>query len=178
MDARLTKTDWLDHGLRTLARSGAGALKVVPMAAALKVSRGSFYWHFRDIADFHAELLRHWQLRMTDRIVGDLEAGVAEGQRLNQLMKRAMAADNRLDRAVRHWAAQDKSVAEAVAAVDRTRVAYITRLFAAAGVRGKRASSRAAFVYAAYLGQSALADPRLAAIPQSAIDEIAGLLKR
>jgi len=31
------------------------------MATKLKVSRGSFYWHFRDIADFRAQLLRRWQ---------------------------------------------------------------------------------------------------------------------
>jgi AcrR family transcriptional regulator len=46
VDDRLTKSDWIEHGLRTLARDGANALKVGPMATQLKVSRGSFYWHF------------------------------------------------------------------------------------------------------------------------------------
>src|SRR5271166_2476814 len=52
MNDRLTKEDWIRHGLRTLANEGAHALKVGPMATKLKVSRGSFYWHFRDIPDF------------------------------------------------------------------------------------------------------------------------------
>ena len=54
MSDRLTKSDWIDHGLRTLANDGPNALKVGPMATTLKVSRGSFYWHFRDIADFRS----------------------------------------------------------------------------------------------------------------------------
>src|ERR1700680_636047 len=63
MNDRLTKSDWIEHGLRTLASEGANALKVGPMAAKLKVSRGSFYWHFKDIADFRSQVLRSWRER-------------------------------------------------------------------------------------------------------------------
>jgi hypothetical protein len=48
MHDRLTKSGWIRHGLRTLAKDGPNALKVGPMSTKLKVSRGSFYWHFRD----------------------------------------------------------------------------------------------------------------------------------
>src|ERR1700731_1432717 len=58
MNDRLTKSDWIRHGLRTLAKDGPNALKVGPMSTKLKVSRGSFYWHFRDIADFRSQLLQ------------------------------------------------------------------------------------------------------------------------
>jgi AcrR family transcriptional regulator len=70
MNNRLTKPDGLRHGLRTLANDGTNALKVGPMAAKLKVSRGSFYWHFRNIADFRSQLLRSWQERSTDQVIG------------------------------------------------------------------------------------------------------------
>src|SRR5262245_64236468 len=73
MTDRLTKPDWIRHGFSVLAAEGAGALKVGPMADGLKVSRGSFYWHFRDIADFRAQLLQAWQEEATDRGIGDLE---------------------------------------------------------------------------------------------------------
>ena len=45
MSDRLTKSEWLRHGLRTLASEGPVALKVGPMSEKLNVSRGSFYWH-------------------------------------------------------------------------------------------------------------------------------------
>ena len=46
---QLSARDWLDQGLKTLARSGFTALKAEPLAKAMGVSRGSFYWHFADI---------------------------------------------------------------------------------------------------------------------------------
>ena len=89
MNDRLAKPDWIEHGLRTLASDGANALKVGPMATELKVSRGSFYWHFRDIADFRSQVLRSWQERTTDQVIQELESDKAEPERLKHLMKRA-----------------------------------------------------------------------------------------
>jgi AcrR family transcriptional regulator len=178
MDDHLTKSDWIEHGLRTLAGDGANALKVVPMAAQLKVSRGSFYWHFRDIADFRAQLLQHWRERATERVIRDLEAAEAEPGRLKHLMRRAFATKRRLERAIRSWAAEDNDVAAAVAAVDARRASYMTKMLVAAGVDSKRASSRAAFMYWAYLGQPIVMDPRHASIPTSGLNDIGDLFEK
>lgn len=177
MNDRLTKTHWLDQGLRTLASSGAGALKVLPMSRALRVSRGSFYWHFKDIADFHAELLRFWQQRSTDQIIQELESQEDLRGRLTYLMKRAFSSDHRLDRAVRYWATENKEVARVIAAVDAQRVAYMAKLLVASGVRGRQAAARATFLYWAYLGQAVVMDPRLTTIPPARIDEIGDVLQ-
>jgi AcrR family transcriptional regulator len=178
MDHRLTKSDWIGHGLRTLASEGSNALKVGPMAAKLEVSRGSFYWHFRDIAEFRSQVLRSWQERMTDQVIKELESAKAEPDRLKHLMKRAFVEQPRLDRAIRAWAAEDEDVARIVASVDARRVAYIAKLLVAAGVDSRRASPRAAFMYWAYLGQAIVMDPRHASIPASALDDISGLFEK
>jgi AcrR family transcriptional regulator len=178
MDDRLTKSDWIEHGLRTLARDGAGALKVAPMAAQLKVSRGSFYWHFSDIADFRSQVLQCWQERATEQVIRDLEAAKAEPGRLKQLMRRAFLTKRSLERAIRSWAAEDKDVAGTVAAVDTRRVSYIAKLLVAAGVESRRAAPRAAFMYWAYLGQPIVMDPRHASIPAPALDEISDLFEK
>jgi AcrR family transcriptional regulator len=177
MDDRLTKSDWIDQGLRTLAAEGANALKVGPMAEKLDVSRGSFYWHFRDIADFRSQLLRSWQERATDQVIEQLEAANGEPDRLKHLMRRAFVGKRNLDRAIRAWAAQDAAVAKLVAAVDARRIAYIAKMLTAAGVESRRASSRAAFMYWAYLGQAVVMDARHAAIPASAMDGISDLFE-
>lgn len=175
-DDRLTKTDWIDQGLRTLASGGVGALKVGAMADKLNVSRGSFYWHFADIADFKSALLRSWQERMTDQVIQDV-AGKDEPDRLKYLLKRAFAARPRLDRAIRTWATEDRSVAAIVASVDAERIAYIARLLVVAGAARKLALARATFLYWAYLGQAIVMDPRHAAIPASALDDIGALFE-
>jgi AcrR family transcriptional regulator len=178
MNDRLTKDDWITHGLRTLANDGANALKVGPMATKLKVSRGSFYWHFRDIADFRLQILRSWQERSTDQVIRELDAAKAEPDRLKHLMKRAFVAKRNLDRAIRSWAAEDEDVAKIVASVDTRRVAYIAKLLVAAGVESKQALHRAAFLYWAYLGQAIVMDPRHSSIAESAIDDIGDLFEK
>lgn len=175
-DDRLTRSDWIDQGLRTLATGGAGALKVGLMAENLKVSRGSFYWHFRDIADFKSELLRSWQERMTDQVIREI-AGKDESDRLKFLLKRAFAAKPRLDRAIRTWAMEDRSVAAIVASVDAERIAYIAKLLVTAGVTGRLALPRATFLYWAYLGQTIVMDRRHTEIPVSALEDIGKLFE-
>lgn len=177
MTDRLAKSDWISHGLRTLAAEGANALKVGPMADGLKVSRGSFYWHFRDIADFRAQLLQAWQEEATDRVIRDLEAQKDRPDRLRQFMRRAFATQRRLDRAIRSWAAEDRAVAAAVASVDARRVAYIAGMLAMAGVEGQKAQRRAAFLYWAFLGQRMVMDPRHASIAPAALDDITDLFE-
>ena len=177
MDDRLTKDDWIEHGLRTLASGGVNALKVGPMSTKLKVSRGSFYWHFRDIADFRSQILRSWQERMTDQVIQEI-AEKAEPDRLKQLMRRAFVVKRSLDRAIRSWAAEDKEVATIVASVDASRVAYIAKLLVAAGVESRRALTRAAFMYWAYLGQAIVMDPRHSSISGLAMDDISDLFEK
>lgn len=174
---RLTKSDWIRQGLLTLATQGHGALKAGPMAAELKVSRGSFYWHFVDIADFRAQLLAGWQESMTDQVIRDLEAEAAEPDRLKPLMRRAFQSERSLERAIRSWAAQDEAVAVVVAAVDAQRIAYIADLLAAAGVPPTRALHRTTFLYWAYLGQMLVMDRRHAALAPKDLDEIGDLLE-
>src|SRR5882724_1791190 len=178
MNDRLTKDDWITHGLRTLANDGANALKVGPMSDKLKVSRGSFYWHFRDIADFRSQLLKSWQERSTDQVIRELEAEKADPERLKHLMKRAFNVKRSLDRAIRSWAAEDEDVAKIVATVDDRRVAYIAKMLVAAGVESRRALPRAAFMYWAYLGQTMVMDPRHSSIPPLAIDDISDLFEK
>ena len=174
MEERLGKPDWIDHGLRTLRNQGAGALMVGPMAARLKVSRGSFYWHFKDIAEFRGQLVQCWQARTTDQVIAELESMTGEPDRLRRLMRRGFGV-NKLDRAIRAWATQDDDVAKAVAANDARRVAYIEGMLIAAGVDGDRAPGRARFLYWAYLGQSFVMDPRHASITLSAMDDLSDL---
>jgi AcrR family transcriptional regulator len=177
MTERLTRKDWIDHGLRTLAREGFGGLSVGPMAKALSVSRGSFYWHFRDIADFRAELLQGWRERSTERVIRDLDAGAGQPGALQRLLRQAFSSDRSLEVAIRNWATNDDSAAVVVASIDRRRIERIAELLTGAGVEPRLAQHRAAFLYWAYLGQAAVLDDKRATIPAAALDDICGLFE-
>ena len=60
---RLNRDDWLDAAYEVVAESGFDAVRVLSIADTLKVTRGSFYWHFIDHADLIAALLQRWQVR-------------------------------------------------------------------------------------------------------------------
>jgi AcrR family transcriptional regulator len=177
MNNRLNKSDWIRHGLHTLASDGPNSLKVGPMAEKLKVSRGSFYWHFRDIADFRLQLLQGWQESSTDRIIQDLDARQGQPGLLRQFAQEAFRGRRKLDRAMRSWAAEDPVVAAVVASVDARRISRVAKLLVEAGVESERALHRAAFLYWAWLGQAAVMDARHASMPAAALDDIADLFE-
>lgn len=58
---KLTKHDWLDAALQALAENGASAVAVEPLAKKLKVTKGSFYWHFKSRQALFDELLMFWE---------------------------------------------------------------------------------------------------------------------
>ena len=177
MSRRLGKLDWIKHGLVTLARDGPNALRVESMAKKLRVSRGSFYWHFRDIKDFRSQLLRSWEDRSTDQVIQDLDMHAAPPDRLEYLMQRAFGGRRNLDDAVRSWAADDKTVAKVVAATDSKRIAHIEKLLVEAAVEPKVAHHRATFLYWAYVGHSFVQGGASASLSSHAINDLSHLFQ-
>jgi len=60
--ARLTRDNWLDEAFKAVVAGGFDNVKVLAIAEKLKVTRGSFYWHFTDHADLVGSLLMRWKL--------------------------------------------------------------------------------------------------------------------
>jgi AcrR family transcriptional regulator len=177
MSDRLNKSDWIRQGLRTLASDGPGALKVGPMASKLKVSRGSFYWHFQDVADFQAQLVRSWEERSTESVIRDLDARKGEPGHLRKFMGESFRGRRKLERAMRAWASADRAVAQVVAAIDTRRIHRVAKMLVDAGVDGEKALHRANFLYWAFLGQAVVMDPAGASLSAFAMDDLIELFE-
>lgn len=147
---RKTRTVWTDEGLRALEARGHNALKAQPLAQALGVSRGSFYWHFKDLNDFHSALLLRWRERMFDQIVRDVtQAGHSSVRRL---LERVLTEPSRLEIAARSWALVNPLAAQMVEDVDTRRVDFMIDLLRNAGCPPETATTRAQLFNWAYLG--------------------------
>ena len=168
MADQLSAKDWLDLGLKTLATSGFTALKAEPLAKAMGVSRGSFYWHFADIGAYHAAILKHWREVAAEQIIAGLEASSEHDNPLELLLRRTFSGKLALENAVRTWATLDPMARAAVQATDRRRLGYVQRLFERSGVQPGVARSRAQIFYWAFLGY-ALSDQRLPKPRQQAV---------
>ena len=157
MAKTLDKQDWIDAAVRALAERGIEAVRIEQLARDLQVTKGSFYWHFRDRNALLRTLLEAWKARATDDIIALVEARGGNAQeRLLTLGNTVFNADGRLDRQVRLWAANDPSAQLAKQEVDGLRLSYVTSLFAELGFTPAEASARAGFVYHAAIGQFAI----------------------
>jgi len=149
---RLTAEDWIRAGLKSLARSGYAALKADALARELGITRGSFYWHFTDLAAFHSRVIAHWKESATEAIIVEIERHAGPAERLDALLRRAFARDGSLEIRMRSWAEDNVEAARAVGDIDRRRRDYIARLLMQAGVAPGPAATRALLLYWAYLG--------------------------
>jgi AcrR family transcriptional regulator len=170
MTDQLSARDWLDQGLKTLARNGFTALKAEPLAKAMGVSRGSFYWHFADIGAFHAAILKHWREVAAERIIANLETAADHENPLPLLLRQAFGGKLALEKAVRSWATVDPVARAAVQAIDRRRLAYVERLLRTSGLSASTARARAQILYWAFVG-FALSDKPLPRAAQQAVLE-------
>jgi AcrR family transcriptional regulator len=170
MADQLSAKHWLDQGLKTLAESGFTALKAEPLAKALGVSRGSFYWHFADVEAFHTAILTHWREVAAERIIADVEASAGSEKPLPLLLRRVFGERLALENAVRSWACVDAAAKAAVQAIDRRRLNYVERLLANYGLPHDVARARAQILYWAFLG-FALSDKPLPRTQQQSVLE-------
>src|SRR6202050_3414980 len=63
---RTPRRKWIEQGLRALAAGGPGAVRIEPLAQALGVTRGGFYWHFEDRRALLEEMLDTWERATTE----------------------------------------------------------------------------------------------------------------
>lgn len=135
---RLTREEWLARALELLARRGNAKLRVDAICNALGVTKGSFYWHFRDREDFQHNLVEYWRTNFTSRPIEALRTLKSDARdRLWSLMTALHEQGYpRYDVSVRAWAAQDPHLAELVRKVDDERLDFVRSLFAEMGFSG------------------------------------------
>ena len=172
MTDQLSAKDWLDQGLKVLAERGFTALKAEPLAKALRVSRGSFYWHFADIAAFHAAILARWHEVAAEQIIANVETASKDEDPLALLLRRVFSERLMLERAVRTWASVDLAARAAVQAIDRRRLNYVEGLLAQSGLSAELARARAQILYWAFLGFALSDQPLPKARQQAVLDEL------
>ncbi len=171
---RLNREDWLAKALDVLAEEGIGAVCIEPVAKALGVTKGSFYWHFEDRDELVECLLEYWETEHTDRL-GDLVAADSSdpSKQLLTLLELVTAHDeNRYDASVRAWARHDPRAATHLKRVDQKRLSYQRDLFLEMGFSKEEADLRSRWSYYYMIGEySVLATP-------PSVDRRLGLARR
>jgi AcrR family transcriptional regulator len=152
--AKLGRQDWIDRGLQVLAAKGVEAVRVEPLAKLMNVTKGSFYWHFKNREDFLDALLQAWVNQQTDSIIVQVEAvgGDAKSKLLN-LFELAVQDEGEVENAIRAWATNTPEVAAILAQVDQRRLDYTRDLFLQVGFSPLDAIVRARLAYYSLVGE-------------------------
>jgi CubicO group peptidase (beta-lactamase class C family)/AcrR family transcriptional regulator len=133
MDDRLSRHDWLRAARLALLHRGPEGVRVEPLARALGVTKGSFYWHFADRQALLEELLAEWESEttlLTDALDrpqprAELPAIIAELHRRNLSSERGESPS---DAAIFAWAASDPEVARRANRVEVERMTLFRKL--------------------------------------------------
>ena len=144
-DQRLSQQDWLENALTVLSKKGQAGLSISDLSEALGVSRGSFYWHFKDRNHFIHALLEYWYEEYTAAVPAVIErdGGTAE-ERLARFMRLVHEQKlRRYDLVIRSFAIHDSQFARWVRKADRFRLRFVGSLLAEMGFTEKEIRIRA-----------------------------------
>lgn len=155
---RLSPEDWIAAGFRGLVAHGPDALKAEPMAREMGTTKGSFYWHFKDVPDFRSKMLDHWLEHAYSAVVTALEAEGTPTERLFRLAQMATAEPEEYggaaaEPAIRAWGQSDPIVAKAVEEIDKRRLGYVQSVLKDLDLTNP---DFARIIYGAYIGMGTL----------------------
>jgi AcrR family transcriptional regulator len=159
---RTPRSKWIEEGLRALAAGGPDAVRIEPLAQALGVTRGGFYWHFEDRGALLGEILDAWERMSIDDVIERVEserAGADPRAGLRRLFGLAGSAGEVLtiDLAVRDWARRDEAVAARLRRVDNRRMDYLRALFGAFCPDEEEIEARSMLAFSLWIGNRFIA---------------------
>tara|TARA_R100001143_G_C3349185_1_gene128545 strand:+ start:663 stop:1295 length:633 start_codon:yes stop_codon:yes gene_type:complete len=158
--SQLTPQDWINAATEVLIDKSIDAVRVDVLAKGLNVTRGSFYWHFKDREDLLKQLLTKWRDEATEQLIDRFEhSGANADALLDDLLTlpfRGYAAlrSASIELAIRAWARRNEMAKQFVAEVDAKRLAYTAQCFVGIGFSLQEANMRAYLLYSYIIGES------------------------
>jgi AcrR family transcriptional regulator len=144
---------WVEEGLKSLAEGGPDAVRVEALATSLGVSKGGFYWHFKNRQALMDEMLDTWERTAVEDVFELIESEPGdERAKLKRLFELAPSADFTVELALRGWARQDEALAKRLRRIDKRRMEWIHSLFAAFCKDESDAAARSGLAYSLMVG--------------------------
>lgn len=151
---RLGVDDWVRGALDLLAEEGVDGVRIEVLAKRLHVTKGSFYWHFKDRNGLLRVMLDDWRRRATLDIINRIESGDEPPQKRLQTLLHLPFRGGRSKRgadvelSIRLWGRTDTDARATLAEIDKLRLRYISKLFTEVGFAKEEAETRAVLAYA------------------------------
>lgn len=153
--SRLSREDWVAAALHIFVWKGIDAVRVEPLAQSLNVTKGSFYWHFKNRKELHEAIIQHWGERCTRTLTESIAKStdiIDVVLNVFCMWMRDEPFSPRLDAGIRDWARRSEAVKVAVQQADSDRTKALEQAFVAAGYTIDAARIRARALYFIQIG--------------------------
>lgn len=152
-NTRLTRDDWINAALEVLMTGGIDLVRVDNLAKKLKITRGSFYYHFDNRKDLLQAILDKWRVKATESVITNLRKHSHNPQeQLVELImlpyrgKKSYEAAS-IEISLRAWARRDDLARSAIEEVDSYRIQFIEKLCIEMGHTEEKAEDIAHVIY-------------------------------
>ncbi len=169
------KEQWLVCGFGLLVEQGPTALKVDTLCKAMALTKGAFYHHFANLAEYQQALLDQWETAHTEVIIQAVSMLDDNQARRQLLTEMANERDQQLENALRAWSLYHPDVARRLRGVDERRIDFIRQLIEVDAAPGVDPLTAARVVYAHFVGWQQLHG---GCLPENALEDMDGLLKQ
>jgi AcrR family transcriptional regulator len=136
--------------MEVLRAHGVQGVRVEHLAKVLKVTKGSFYWHFKDRDALLEAMLEEWRRQNRQNVAKYLDGLEDPAARLEKLARIPFDLEERepFGLPLRLWARHDERARKAVAEVDDLRLGMMAQTFAESGFSLEDSRARAVLLYA------------------------------
>lgn len=151
---RRSREDWIAAGMEILGEVGVDKVRVDRIAALLGVTKGSFYWHFKDRSQFLDAIVETWEARGTKSVINRSETDGLDPEARTQHLWNLISGngDTRAELAIRDWARRNEAIAERVQRVDDRRMRYLEAIFTDLGMPKAEVGPRSLLAYSLLIG--------------------------
>jgi AcrR family transcriptional regulator len=176
-NVRTPRGAWIEAAQQALGAGGPEAVRVEALAASLGVSKGGFYWHFKDRQALLDEMLDSWEQTVVGDVIASLESQPAGSRaKLQQLFELASTVDFAVELALRDWARRDREVAVRLRRIDSRRMEYLRSLFGGFCADENDVEARSMLAFSLFIGSYFIAathgDKSRAEVLQLSIDRL------
>jgi AcrR family transcriptional regulator len=154
--APLQPDNWIRAAFARLANEGIESVRIELLARDLGVSKGSFYWHFRDREDLLTCVLDRWEADETEWLAAT-DVKMRAAARWARFVEHCADLNHaRLEGAVRSWAQRDEGmstrISTRISGIDKKRTAHIASVLRDIGFTAPSAASWSDLALLVYLG--------------------------
>ncbi len=149
---KIEKAAWFTEGFAIMETDGFSKITIENLCARLKITKGSFYHHFKNVDGYINAFMEYWLEKNTLNPIRETE-DAEDGLERNALFYDFTANTSpKTEQIIRAWGYSNESVKKRVEQADKIRLKYLASLSIKEGKSAKESKNLAMLEYATLIG--------------------------